>query len=66
MAKVGDELIEVISLVRKFKTDNKKSMKEPVILTLPDKRIYKEFIEDLKAVCQAREIRFSKEFKVEF
>ena len=42
LEKVGDYCKEVISEVRKFKTKHKKSLKEPVNLTL-DRKYEKEF-----------------------
>jgi len=55
--KLGDEALEIISNVRKYKAENKKSLKDPVNLTI-DKKL-KPFEEDLKAVCNA-EIRYGK------
>lgn len=65
--KVGDKAIEIIDRVRKFKAENKKSLKEEIILTLNknDEKDIKPLIDDLKAVTNAKEIRFSKEEKIE-
>ena len=65
--KVGDKAIEIIDRVRKFKAENKKSLKEEIILTLNknDEKDINPLIDDLKAVTNAKEIRFSKEEKIE-
>jgi len=61
--KLGDEALEVIYKVRKFKADNKKSMKEHIKLTLKNDKL-KIFKEDLQSVCNA-DVFFGKEFKIE-
>jgi valyl-tRNA synthetase len=53
--RLGDEIIDMIAKVRHFKTANKKSMKEPVVLTINMKR-YKAALEDIKAAANAKEI----------
>nr|MBI4156416.1 valine--tRNA ligase [Candidatus Woesearchaeota archaeon] len=65
--KIGDKAIEVISDVRKFKSENNKSLKAEMILTLDkkDQKDFKDLLNDLKAVTNAKEIKFGK-FKVEF
>src|SRR3989338_4304332 len=58
---------DTLSKIRSKKTQNKKSMNSEIILTL-DKKTYnalKEFLEDLKNVTNAKEIKEG-EFKVEF
>ena len=62
--KLGDEALEVISKVRKFKAENKKSLKEHVKITLSNSKL-EIFKEDLESVCSA-DIFFGKEFKIEF
>ena len=62
--KLGNEALDIIVKVRKFKADNKKSLKEHIKLTLNDNNL-EMFKEDLEAVCNAK-IIFGKEFKVEF
>ena len=64
LEKLGDEALDVISKVRKFKAENKKSLKEHVKITLNNKNL-EIFKEDLESVCNA-EIIFGKEFKIEF
>jgi valyl-tRNA synthetase len=59
---------DLISKVRSKKTEDKKPLNFPVVLTL-DKKTYnslKEFHQDLKNVTNAKEIKEGKEFKVEF
>jgi len=65
--KIGEKVIEIIEKVRKFKAEHKKSLKTEVVLTL-DKKYKKDFIkiiDDLKAVTNAKEIKFEGKFKVE-
>jgi valyl-tRNA synthetase len=61
--KLGDEALEIIAKARKFKADNKKSLKEHIKLTLNDNKL-EMFKEDLEAVCNA-DVFFDKEFKIE-
>jgi len=65
--KGGDKAIEVIHEVRRFKSQNGKSLKVPIVLTLDkkDEKGLKPFLEDLKAVTAAQEVKFGK-FKIEF
>ncbi|MAF36444.1 valine--tRNA ligase [archaeon] len=65
--KKGDRAIEIIHKVRKFKTDKQVSMKAPVILTLDqkDKTLLKDFIEDLKAVTSAQEVKFDNTLQID-
>ncbi|MDD5649944.1 MAG: valine--tRNA ligase [Candidatus Nanoarchaeia archaeon] len=65
LEKIGDEFIEVLTKVRQFKTENNKSMKEPVNIILKGNNL-KDLVEDLKAVTSAANITFGKEFKVSF
>jgi len=66
--EAGDMAILVIQQVRQFKSKAGKSLKAPIILTLEkkDENILKDFLKDLKAVTAAKEIKFSKELKIEF
>jgi valyl-tRNA synthetase len=59
----GDEVIKIISEVRKFKHSQNKSLKLPVKLTL-SKKISKSFLEDLKAATSAVEIKQGNAFNV--
>jgi len=64
--EIGDKGISIISEVRKFKAENKMSLKDPVrlILNKKDKKQIDLILEDLKAVCKAESIEFGKEFKI--
>ncbi len=64
LENLGDEAIDMISKVRQFKSANGKSLKEPVKVTLPNS--LKPLEADLKAVLNASELDFGKEFKVSF
>jgi len=59
---VGDEFIEVLEVVRKYKSEKNKSLKESITLTLSDKKL-KSVLEDLKSVTHA-EVTFGKKFKM--
>ena len=67
--KIGwNKLKDLISKIRKVKSDNKKPMNSEIILGV-DKKAYsylKEVLQDLKHVTNAKEIKSGKEFKVEF
>ena len=63
LEKLGDEFIDVLSKVRQFKSENKKSLKEPVNLRI--EKNLKLIINDLKAVTNAQKIEFGK-FEVKF
>lgn len=54
--KLGDEFINILTKVRKFKADNKLSLKAEIKLRIKDLKILKPAIEDLKAVTKAIEI----------
>jgi valyl-tRNA synthetase len=64
LEKLGDEAIEIISKVRQFKSSNGKSLKEPVKVIAPSS--LKPLEADLKAVLNASELQFGKDFKVSF
>ena len=61
----GDEYIQIISEVRKYKADNNMSMKKELqkisINEKADKKFIKDSIEDLKSVTGAKEIVFEKQ-----
>ncbi|MEM4244711.1 MAG: valine--tRNA ligase [Candidatus Nanoarchaeia archaeon] len=64
LEKLGDDALEIISKVRKFKSEHGKALKTPVKVTLPP---HLEPLEaDLKAVLNASHVKFGKEFKVSF
>ena len=58
--KSYDKALEIISQVRQFKSRKSQSLKTPIKLVLPekDKKELKPFLEDLKAVTGAEEIKF--------
>jgi valyl-tRNA synthetase len=64
--EIGDKLIEIISEVRKQKSQKSLSLKEPVkeiVLPLKESEV-KDFIEDLKSVTKAEKISFGKELQI--
>ena len=63
----GDEAIEIIGKVRQEKTRAQKSLKAEIILTLEKEKMreLKDFIDDIKAVANAKEIKEGK-FDVKF
>ena len=66
LEKEGDEIIQIISEVRKSKTLNQKPMKFEITLTLPNKFKDSKFLDDLKAVTNSKEIKFGNELNIEF
>ena len=64
--KNGDLFVEILSKVRKFKAENKLSLKAEIKLTLEknNKNKLKDMLEDLKAVTNAKEINFSDRFNI--
>ena len=67
LENLGDRLVEIISEVRKAKSDNKMSLKEPVkCLTIDMKEEEAApFLEDLKAITKAEKVKFDSEMKIE-
>ena len=65
--KKGDMAVEIIEAVRKSKSEAKKSLKAEIILTIEKQKLQKlkTFLEDLKAVTNAKEIKEGP-FKIEF
>lgn len=59
--EIGDLGVDVINAVRKFKSENKMSMKDELseIVVLGKEKEFKLILEDLKAVCKAKEIKFT-------
>jgi len=59
LEKLGDRAVEIISNVRREKSKAQKSMKVPIILTIPKEDIknLKLFMDDLKAVTNAQQIK---------
>jgi valyl-tRNA synthetase len=62
-----NKLLEIISLVRQKKSEEKKSVKAEILLylTKEDQKILSQLIPDLKSVINAKEIKTG-DFKVEF
>jgi valyl-tRNA synthetase len=64
--KIGDALVEVISAVRKAKSEKGVSLKEPVkelTIALTEKEVM-PFLDDLRAVTKAEKISFEQELCV--
>ncbi|MBI2107050.1 valine--tRNA ligase [Candidatus Woesearchaeota archaeon] len=63
-----EELMNLISEVRMYKNQNKKSLKESVDITLPRKyeKFDKDLLEDFKAVTNTRSLSFGKDMKISF
>jgi valyl-tRNA synthetase len=61
-------LVRVIEGIRKWKTKDKKSMNSEILLMLTkgNLEILKDFLDDLKDVANAKEIKEGKQFRVEF
>lgn len=64
--KIGDTVIKIIQDVRKFKTSNKKSLKQEITIKLNknDYKIVRNVIDDLKSVTNAKEITIGNNFEV--
>ena len=59
-------VIKIIQDVRKFKTANKKSLKQEITIKLNknDYKIVRNVIDDLKSVTNAKEITIGNNFEV--
>ncbi|MBI5148130.1 class I tRNA ligase family protein, partial [Candidatus Pacearchaeota archaeon] len=57
--KIGDIFIEILNKVRQSKSENQKSMKAEIILTIEKEKLslIKEVISDFKSVTNAKEIK---------
>jgi valyl-tRNA synthetase len=66
--KSFDVFIDLLNKVRQEKSKNNKSLKEEVILTLPNstKKVLIDSLDDLKAVCKAREIEIGPKFEIKW
>ena len=65
--EAGDVVVEVINAVRKYKSDNKMSLKEEINkLTIPNKfeSLISTALDDIKATTRANEIVFGKEVNI--
>lgn len=65
---VWNEMLKVVAYARQEKSKAQKSMKAEIILSLPKEtqELLKNVMEDIKSVTSAKEIRESKEIRVEF
>ena len=65
--EVWNKLIEVIAKIRQAKSEAKKSMNSPIMLSIPKKdlELLKNSLNDLKSVTSAKEIKEGN-FKIEF
>ncbi len=68
--KAGDMVVNIISRIRKFKSDNKKSLKEDIKklrikCTKEQQRLIELAIEDLKATTRAIEVEFEGDARIE-
>lgn len=65
---VGVFAFDILGRVRQYKSSNRKSLKEEVVITLhrDDEHKFNLVYDDLKATCNAREIKFGDSFRVEF
>lgn len=59
--EIGNLGVDLINAVRKFKSENKMSMKDEIseIVILGREKEMKLILDDLKAVCKAKDIKFS-------
>ncbi len=60
--KIGERFIEILKIVRQFKSQNGKSLRAEIDLVLDskDKTLLKDVIDDLRATVNARTIEFGK------
>ncbi len=58
-SEIWNKLLYVISFVRQKKSEAKKSMKAPILLSLPkeDQQNLSNLLPDLKAICTAKELK---------
>jgi len=66
--KIGDRVISIIQEARKFKTLNKKSLKEEIFIKLEkqDYDLLKDVMGDLKSVTNAKNISVADKFELSF
>ena len=66
--KVGDRFVEILGEIRKFKSDNGKSLKEEVevVLIEDDFKLLEKCMDDFKATTNARSVESGKEFSINF
>ncbi len=64
--RVAYQFMKIITNVRQFKSKHNKSVKTPVNLTLLKNITTELFLEDIRAVTNAKEIKFGMKFKISF
>tara|TARA_Y100000310_G_C20676983_1_gene813664 strand:- start:2520 stop:3152 length:633 start_codon:yes stop_codon:yes gene_type:complete len=66
--KAGDRFVEILGEVRKFKSDNGKSLKEEVdvVLVEEDFKLLEKCMDDFKATTNAKSVESGKEFSIKF
>jgi valyl-tRNA synthetase len=66
--KIWNKFIEILEIVRKTKSENKKSMKAEIVLTLPkeDQQILIDCLEDLKTVTCSKQIKIDNNLRIDF
>ena len=66
--KAGDRFIELLAEVRKFKSDNGKSLKEEVdiVLAEDDFKLLEKCMDDFRATTSAKSVKLGKEFIIKF
>ncbi len=67
-SEIGDKIVEIVSEVRKFKTSNKKSLKAEIDIVIQKdlEKDFSEFLEDFKAVTNAKNLSFGENLKISF
>lgn len=63
---IGDRFIEILFLVRQFKSQNQVSLKKEIILTLEekDRELLSDVLDDLIAVTNAKELKYGKDIHI--
>jgi valyl-tRNA synthetase len=66
--KDWDRFVEILSSVRQAKAKKNKSLKAEIVLTINerDRKLLMPCLDDLKAVCNAKEIKFGKKLAISF
>ncbi|MBT3262475.1 valine--tRNA ligase [Candidatus Woesearchaeota archaeon] len=66
--KSGDKIVELLGEVRKFKSEQGKSLKEPVsiVVSEEDFSLIEKGLDDFKAATNAKSVESGKEFSVSF
>ncbi len=64
LEKAGDKALEIIIKVRQFKSQNNKSLKTPIILTIKKDKDLEPFLEDIQSVTNAEEVKFGSKLNI--